>query len=190
MSTVQPENLTGQFLIAMPGMGDPRFANSVVYMCEHSDEGSMGLIINKPTKELKFTDLLEQLSISADVDVDEMHIHYGGPVEMARGFVLHSGEYHCDGITMNVNNQLGMTATMDVIKDIAAGNGPKQAFLALGYAGWAPNQLEDELMQNGWLTCDADDAIIFETDNDRKWMAALDVLGIDPLLLSAKGGTA
>lgn len=150
----------------------------------------MGLIVNKPSKEMKFSELLDQLSITPTVEVDGMNIHYGGPVEMARGFVLHSSDYNRDGVTLKIDDRMGMTATLDVIKDIAKGDGPEKAVLALGYAGWAPHQLEGELQQNGWLTCPSDNAIIFEIENDKKWASALNSMGIDPLLLSAEGGSA
>ncbi len=190
MTTFHEQGLKGQFLIAMPGMGDPRFAKSVVYICDHSDEGAMGVIINKPSKDIKFQELLDQLSITATTSVSDVDIYFGGPVEMGRGFVLHSNDYHIDGSTMHAGDSVGMTATLDVIKDIARGDGPENALFALGYAGWAPSQLEGELAQNGWLTVPADQAILFDVETDDKWQAAIELLGIDPLLLSAEGGRA
>ena len=183
-------DLTGKLLIAMPDMGDPRFENAVVYMCAHSHEGSMGLIVNKPTPEIKFSDLLEQLSIDDGDLATDVRIHYGGPVETGRGFVLHTSDYASGAGTMNVTDDISMTATLDILEDIAAGNGPKRSMLGLGYAGWGPSQLEGELVQNGWLICDPTDDILFGRAAEHKWTAALKVLGINPLMLSASGGSA
>ena len=183
-------DLTGKLLIAMPDMGDPRFENAVVYMCAHFHEGSMGLIVNKPTPEIKFSDLLEQLSIDDGDLATDVRIHYGGPVETGRGFVLHTSDYASGAGTMNVTDDISMTATLDILEDIAAGNGPKRSMLGLGYAGWGPSQLEGELVQNGWLICDPTDDILFGRAAEHKWTAALKVLGINPLMLSASGGSA
>lgn len=183
--------LSGKLLIAMPGMGDPRFEHSVVYICAHSDEGAMGLIVNKPAPELNFTDLLDQLQISPPPSgAAEVLVHFGGPVEVGRGFVLHTGDYTGNSSTLQVDERFGMTATLDVLEDLSQGTGPSQCFLALGYAGWGPGQLEDELQRNGWLTCDADPNLVFEAEADQKWQMALGTLGIDPLMLSATGGRA
>ncbi|MEM9395195.1 MAG: YqgE/AlgH family protein [Pseudomonadota bacterium] len=184
------EGLSGKLLIAMPGMGDPRFDLSVVYICAHSEDGAMGLIVNKPTPEVRFEDLLEQLNIDKGDAARKISVHYGGPVETGRGFVLHSADYDSNSSTLLVDSRIGMTATLDVLEDLAAGRGPTQCFLALGYAGWGPGQLEDELQRNGWLTCDADTGLVFEVPATKKWQSALEVLGIDPLLLSATGGRA
>ncbi|MEM8582581.1 MAG: YqgE/AlgH family protein [Pseudomonadota bacterium] len=184
------EGLSGKLLIAMPGMGDPRFDLSVVYICAHSEDGAMGLIVNKPTPEVRFEDLLEQLNIDKGDAARKISVHYGGPVETGRGFVLHSADYDSNSSTLLVDSRIGMTATLDVLEDLAAGRGPIQCFLALGYAGWGPGQLEDELQRNGWLTCDADTGLVFEVPATKKWQSALEVLGIDPLLLSATGGRA
>lgn len=183
-------DLTGKLLIAMPDMGDPRFEKAVIYMCAHSADGSMGLILNKPTPEIKFTDLLEQLSIDESDLTADIRVHYGGPVETGRGFVLHTADYGSGAGTMEVANGISMTATLDILEDIAAGNGPKRSMLGLGYAGWGPSQLESELVQNGWLVCDAQNDILFGRAAEHKWTAALKVLGIDPLMLSASGGSA
>lgn len=183
-------DLTGKLLIAMPDMGDPRFARSLVYVCAHSSEGAMGLIINKLAQDLQFRDLLDQLDIPAGDGDSAIRVHFGGPVEVGRGFVLHSRDYDSNGTTLKVDDNIGMTATLDILEDISAGTGPKQCLLALGYAGWAPGQLESELQRNGWLICDAPTGLVFDADNDAKWVAALGVLGIDPLLLSGTGGTA
>jgi putative transcriptional regulator len=182
--------LTGKLLIAMPGMGDPRFEYSVIYMCAHSDDGAMGLIVNKPAPEVRFSDLLEQLGISADPGLRDIRVHFGGPVENGRGFVLHSAEYASGKGTLRVDENRSMTATLDVLEDIARGRGPAASMLALGYAGWGPGQLEAEIACNGWLTCDPRDEIVFGRANEHKWKAALKVLGIDPLTLSAQSGRA
>lgn len=182
-------DLTGQLLIAMPGMGDPRFAGAVILLCDHSDDGAMGLIVNKPVTELSFAELISQLGIEAMMP-PKIPILYGGPVETGRGFVLHSAEYEDAGDTLQVVGGFGMTATLDVLEDLANGDGPAQAVMALGYSGWAPGQLEAELGQNGWLTCDADAGIVFGTDMDGKWEAALAKLGVSPLMLSAESGRA
>lgn len=183
-------DLTGKMLIAMPGMGDPRFDHSVIYICEHTDKGAMGLIVNKSIPDLPFAKLLQQLEMVAGPGADRVQVHFGGPVENGRGFVLHSGEYEGAQGTQPVGEGFGMTATLDVLEDISAGKGPRQAMLALGYAGWGPGQLEDELMQNGWLTCDAQADIVFDHDNGSKWERALRSMGIDPITLSAAAGRA
>lgn len=184
------DSLTGKLLIAMPDMGDSRFAHSVVYMCSHSDKGGMGLIVNKPQVQVKFSDLLEQLEIPRGPDVRDIRVHFGGPVDIARGFVLHSADYTSDQGTLRVDDRIGMTATLDIIEDIAQGTGPQTSLLALGYAGWGPGQLEDEISNNGWLTCDPRNDIVFGRANEHKWSAALKTLGIDPVVLSSAAGRA
>lgn len=184
------QSLTGKLLIAMPGMEDPRFEKSVVFLCEHSSKGAMGLIVNKPTPDVDGSELLSQLGIEEGPGSDMLHIHFGGPVEHGRGFVLHSSDYASNSSTLEVTDGVGMTATLDILQDIAAGRGPKQSILALGYSGWGPGQLEGELQANGWLTADASPEIIFHPDPDAKWNAALKSLGIDPLALSASAGHA
>ncbi|WP_132544601.1 YqgE/AlgH family protein [Rhodovulum euryhalinum] len=183
--------LGGKLLIAMPGMGDPRFEKSVVFLCAHSDEGAMGLIVNKPMAELSFSDLLSQLDIPRAPGARDIRVHFGGPVEHARGFVLHSGDYNSDrDTTLRVDGRFGMTATLDILEDIARGQGPAASLLALGYAGWGPGQLEGEIGQNGWLTCEAAPEIVFDSLDATKWERALRTLGIDPLMLSATAGRA
>ena len=182
-------NFTGQMLIAMPGMGDPRFADSVVFLCEHSDKGAMGLIINKPVLELNFAEMIGQLGIEA-VRPPDIPILFGGPVETGRGFVLHSQEYGSDATTMKVPGGFAMTATLDVLEDLAHGGGPKRAVMALGYAGWGAGQLEAEIGRNGWLTCEANAGLVFGTDWDAKWEGALALLGVSPLMLSGDAGRA
>ncbi|HHB80856.1 MAG TPA: DUF179 domain-containing protein [Aliiroseovarius sp.] len=183
-------NLTGKLLIAMPGMLDPRFDHSVVFLCAHSHEGTMGLVVNKPASDINLGDLLQQLDIPGGADSSGQPIFYGGPVEIGRGFVLHSSEYGIESGTLEVNDSFAMTATKEVLEDIAAGHGPRVALPALGYAGWGPGQLEGEIRENAWLTAEADYGIVFETAIADKWAAALGKLGISPLTLSAEGGRA
>ncbi len=184
-------NLSGKLLIAMPGMGDPRFDKALIFICAHSEEGAMGLIVNKPLPDLKFGDLLEQLEIErGDESARDIRVHLGGPVEHGRGFVLHSADYNASDSTLSVDDRFGMTATLDILEDIARGDGPSQSLFALGYAGWAPAQLEEEFQQNGWLSCDATPELVFGADDVGKWSAALGTLGVDPLTLSAAAGRA
>ncbi len=183
-------NLAGKLLIAMPGMGDPRFSQAVIYVCAHSEEGAMGLIVNKPAPELRFSDLLEQLEIPLGESYRDIRVHFGGPVETGRGFVLHSSEYQSEAGTLEVDAGTSMTATTDVLADMAAGQGPAQSFMALGYSGWGPGQLENEILDNGWLTSEAREDIIFGRANEHKWTAALKLLGVDPLTLSSTAGHA
>jgi len=183
-------DLTGKLLIAMPGMGDPRFEHSVVYICSHGEEGAMGLIVNKPS-DLRAKTLLGQLNIPCEVPaVGERLVHFGGPVEMSRGFVLHSSDYEANLHSMKINDAFSMTATLDVLEDIAGGRGPLNAMLMLGYAGWGSEQLENEIGMNGWLTADAAPDLVFDVADDDKWEAALASLGVDPLTLSASAGHA
>lgn len=187
-------DLTGKLLIAMPGMGDPRFERSVVFLCAHSEEGAMGLIVNKPADDLTLAELLEQLKIGSGDPSDAApargKVHFGGPVEHARGFVLHSLDYTSSESTLRVGEDYGMTATLDILEDIASGRGPDRSIMALGYAGWGPGQLEDEIAQNGWLTGDPTPEIVFDRDDGLKWAAALNALGVDPVLLSGSAGRA
>ena len=183
-------SLQGKLLIAMPGMGDPRFEKSVVFMCAHSSGEAMGLIVNKPAGGLQFHDLLEQLKIAPEPDCRDFRVRFGGPVEHGRGFVLHSADYTSNTSTLPIDDRFGMTATLDVLEDMARGLGPAQAMLMLGYAGWGPGQLEREIAQNGWLTAEASAELVFSEDDGSKWARALATLGIDPLLLSASAGHA
>ncbi len=183
-------DLTGQLLVAMPGMGDPRFDHSVIYICTHSAEGAMGLIVNKPATKLKLTDVLDKLSAVDFNDSSELGVHFGGPVETSRGFVLHSADYQSVLHTLDVADGFAMTATLDILEDIARGKGPKRALLMLGYAGWGADQLEGEIAQNGWLTCDPTPEMVFDSPDSDKWAVALASLGIDPLSLSATAGHA
>ena len=183
-------DLTGKLLIAMPDMGDPRFAHSVVFICAYSEEGAMGLVINKPTDDLRLSSLLEQLDITRSPDARDLAVHFGGPVEHGRGFVLHDYGYHSSISTLDVSEDFAMTATLDILEDLAQARGPGQAIIALGYAGWGPGQLESEIAQNGWLTCEADQDLVFGTPDALKWEAALKKLGISALTLSADAGRA
>lgn len=182
--------LTGKLLIAMPGMGDPRFERSVVFLCAHSPTEAMGLIVNKPAPGLSFRDLLEQLKITAGAGCAEQKVHFGGPVEHGRGFVLHSADYTSNSSTLRIDDRFGMTATLEVLEDMARGTGPARAMLMLGYAGWGPGQLEREIAQNSWLTAEATPELVFAPDDSGKWARALATLGIDPVLLSAAAGHA
>lgn len=188
--TVSDSNLVGKLLIAMPDMSDPRFANTVIYMCAHSDEGGMGLIVNKPQQDVKFAKLLDQMEIPVSANVRDVPVHYGGPVDNQRGFVLHTNDYASDTGTLDVDENFRMTATLQVLEDLAKGEGPDVSIMALGYAGWGPGQLEYEISQNGWLTSPPCEDILFGPDNDGKWAAALKLLGVDPLVLSATAGRA
>ena len=181
--------LTGQLLIAMPQMTDPRFERTVIYICAHTADGAMGLVVNREIEALTFPDLLNQLSIDAEVIDDKIQVLFGGPVETGRGFVLHSSDY-VQNTTMLVDKRVGLTATMEVLKDIASGNGPKLNILALGYAGWGPGQLDAEIHANGWLSVPADDGLLFDQDLDNKWERALAKIGVDFSMLSGEAGHA
>lgn len=183
-------NLTSKLLIAMPGMGDPRFEHAVVFLCSHGDEGAMGLIVNKPAQDVRLSDLLDQLEIKPESPGYNLPVHFGGPVESARGFVLHSPDYKSSLQSMPVSDEFSMTATLDVLEDIAEGIGPKHAMLMLGYAGWGPMQLENEIAMNGWLTTDSSTELVFGLADADKWNAALKTLGVDALTLSASAGHA
>ncbi len=189
--------MDGQILIAMPGIGDPRFERSVIFICAHSEDGAMGLVINKTADDITFSEMLKRLNITGageqiDLarDVDDIHVQFGGPVETGRGFVLHTTDYFVDDCTLPIDGKVGLTATLDVLRAIASGEGPRQALLALGYAGWAPGQLENEIQHNGWLHCEADEGLLFDTDIEERYLAALNKLGIDISMLSAEAGHA
>lgn len=182
--------LAGQLLVAMPGMMDPRFAKTVIYMCAHNADGAMGLVVNKLIESLSFPDLLAQLGIESVGIGDQIKIHFGGPVESSRGFVLHSPDYRRDA-TLVVDEQVALTATVDILKAIAIGSGPRRSLLALGYAGWGPGQLDDEIKANGWLHVAADNDLVFGGGNvEDKWDQAMAKLGIDPRMLSDSAGHA
>jgi putative transcriptional regulator len=193
----EPEFLDGQMLIAMPVMEDERFQRSVIYMCAHSSEGAMGIIVNRPAGSLDFPALLMQLNIikkgdriALPEDAEAMKVLRGGPVETGRGFVLHSSDFFIKDSTLPIDDDISLTATLDILKAIAAGSGPKRALLALGYAGWGPGQLENELQHNGWLHCPADPDLVFGKDVDKKYERALKKIGIDLAMLSNEAGHA
>jgi putative transcriptional regulator len=184
--------LSGKLLIAMPGIGDPRFERAVVLVCAHDDEHAMGLTVNRPVDGLMLLDLLERLEIEATSEsapgLDEP-ILIGGPVERERGFVLHTSDYRSES-SLPVGDGLALTATREVLEVLAHGQGPRRSVMALGYAGWGAGQLEQELRDNVWLTCTADEVLLFGDDHDHKWSLALAKLGVDPGLLSAAAGQA
>lgn len=184
-----PQYLTGQLIIAMPGMRDPRFEKSVIYMCAHNDDGAMGLVVNRALESLTFPDMLEQLGIDPVGAGDKISVHFGGPVESGRGFVLHSRDYLQEA-TMVVDHDVALTATVDILKAIAGDQGPRQSLLALGYAGWGPGQLDTEIKSNGWLHVAADSDLVFGPDLGAKWQRAMDKIGIDPRMLSEDAGHA
>jgi len=182
-------HLTGQLLVAMPGMADPRFARSVVFLCAHSPEGAMGIVVNRRLGNVSFADIAGQVGIDPDEIAAELPVHFGGPVEPARGFVLHSAD-HVSVSSLVVDGRFALTATIEMLKTVARGEGPKHRLLALGYAGWAPGQLDAEIQANGWLVVPADPELVFSSDNDGKWTRALRKIGIDPSLLSTHMGHA
>ena len=184
-----PQYLAGQLIIAMPGMRDPRFEKSVIYICAHNDDGAMGLMINRALESLTFPAMLEQLGIDMVGAGDKINVHFGGPVESGRGFVLHSRDYR-QKATIVVDQDVAMTATIDILKAIAGGEGPRQSLLALGYAGWGPGQLDTEIKSNGWLHVAADSDLVFGPDQGAKWQRAMDKIGIDPRMLSEDAGHA
>lgn len=181
--------LTGQLLIAIPSIGDPRFERTVIYLCAHSAEGAMGLIINKLADEIDFDELLQQLNVDVAEPQQQIRVHVGGPVETGRGFVLHTTDYQQES-TLQVTDDIGLTATVDILRAIAAGTGPQRCLLALGYAGWAPGQLDGEIQANGWLHVKPDLPLVFDNDLDNKWSRAVSKVGIDPSFLSSDAGHA
>ena len=181
--------VTGQLLIAMPGMRDERFAKSVIYMCAHSEEGAMGLVLNQRLDSLTFAELISQLELDEKHLSKDVPVHFGGPVESGRGFVLHTSDYQQDA-TLEVVNGVALTATVEILKAIAQGKGPQKSLLALGYAGWGPGQLDLEIRANGWLQVPSDSEIIFDIEPDTKWERAIQRLGIDPRMLSDDVGHA
>src|SRR3954470_12690645 len=189
--------LDGQMLIAMPSMGDERFSRSLIYVCAHSSEGAMGIVVNQPAANITFPDLLVQLEVVDAPDLIQLPPHAGdvkvlkgGPVETSRGFVLHSADFFIENSTLPIDEGICLTATLDILKAIARGDGPRSAVLALGYAGWSPGQLENEVQQNGWLHCSADPELIFGEDIDAKYARAMEKIGIRPGMLSSDVGHA
>ena len=180
----------GQLLIAMPMMEDPRFAHSVIYMCAHNADGAMGLVVNKELESLSFSELLEQVGIDVQPPEKQIRVHFGGPVETGRGFVLHTADYDQGG-TLTVDDAFAVTAaSIDILRDIGSGAGPDRSLLALGYAGWGPGQLDAEIQANGWLHAPADPSLVFDTDIETKWQSAIAALGIDPTMLAGQSGHA
>src|ERR1051325_2722166 len=189
--------LDGQMLIAMPAMNDERFARTLIYVCAHSSEGAMGIVVNHRAGNIKFPDLLVQLEVIPATEriqlpptAEGVKVLKGGPVETGRGFVLHSADYFIENSTLPIDEGVCLTATLDILKAIARGKGPSSAILALGYAGWAPGQLENEIQANGWLHCPADPELIFGPDIDAKYEKALRKIGIDLGMLSSESGHA
>lgn len=187
--TTEQSFLDGKLLMAMPAMGDQRFTQTVIYMCAHSEEGAMGLVVNKAVDYITFPELLEQLDIEVEAPVEDILVHAGGPVETGRGFVLHSTDFVQES-TLVVSKEIGLTATADILTAIAKGAGPRRSLLALGYSGWAPGQLENEISANGWLHTDADEDLVFGAGLDEKWPRAIGKLGIDVSLFSGDAGHA
>lgn len=181
--------LDSKLLLAMPNMTDPRFDRSVIYMCSHDESGAMGLVINQAFHSLTFEGLLEQLEIDAPDPAPQLVIHTGGPVEPGRGFVLHSADYVQES-TLVVSETLALTATVDILTALAHGRGPMHHLLALGYAGWGAGQLEAEIQANSWLTAEADEEIIFNTELEQKWPRAMAKLGVNISMLSSDAGHA
>lgn len=189
--------LDGQCLIAMPGMADTRFSRSVVYVCAHSEDGAMGIIVNKPAADTRFPDLLVQLDVIPPEELiwlpsqaERLQVLRGGPVETKRGFVLHTADFFLESATLPIDDGICLTATLDILRAIAIGSGPENAVLALGYAGWGAGQLESEIQANGWLHCAADPALLFDDGIDTKYNRALGKIGIDPAFLSSEAGHA
>ncbi|MGA8400192.1 MAG: YqgE/AlgH family protein [Stellaceae bacterium] len=184
-------SLSGQLLVAMPQMQDPRFARSVVYLCAHSaDAGAMGIVVNKTIEALTIEELYTHLKIEPAVQTNRPQpVHFGGPVDPGRGFVLHSADYREEG-TLEVGGEFAMTTTLDILRAMGKGEGPRRCLLALGYAGWAPGQLDAEIQANGWLSVTADADLVFDPDDDGKWSRALAKLGVSPEMLSGEAGHA
>lgn len=189
--------LDGQCLIAMPNMSDSRFSRSVIYVCAHSEDGAMGIIVNKPAADTRFPDLLVQLDVIPSDELirlpsqaERMQVLRGGPVETKRGFVLHTSDFFLESATLPIDDGICLTATLDILRAIAVGSGPENAILALGYAGWAAGQLESEIQANGWLHCAADPELLFDAGVDTKYQRALGKIGIDQAYLSREAGHA
>lgn len=185
--------LAGKLLLAMPAMGDPRFHNAVIYMSSHDENGAMGLVINHAVPGMGFKDILKELPLESDIEIDpsaiSMPIMLGGPVDVGRGFLLHSRDFS-DKDTIAVDDSFGVTATLDAIRAVASGDGPNEKLFILGYAGWSSGQLDEEIQNNSWLITDADPALIFNTPHDEKWKQAISMLGFDPAMLSGDAGRA
>ena len=181
-------NLTGQLIVSMPSLQDERFYKTVIYICAHSSEGSMGIIINKKIDYDLFPNLLEQLGIDKPIN-NKLFLRYGGPVESGRGFVLHSDDI-VRKETLNIKKGVALTSTSEFFEDLVKGNGPKNSILALGYAGWQPGQLEKEIIQNSWMSLPVETNFLFDEALSKKWNEAYKLLGINPLSLSSDSGRA
>jgi len=179
----------GQILLAMPTMTDPRFERAVIYICVHNDEGAMGLVINKTLDSIDFRELLGQLDIPAADSARDISVHFGGPVQNQRGFVLHSSEYH-HAETLTVTEHVGLTANIDILRALGQGEGPERSILALGYAGWGPGQLDSEFYENAWLSVPYDEGLMFEVSERDKWERAFNSIGVDLSVLSSTSGRA
>ena len=182
-------NLTGQIIVSMPSLEDERFYKTVIYICAHSSEGSMGIIINKKIDYDLYPDLLQQLGIDKPLNNKKLFIRYGGPVESGRGFVLHSDDMMRKE-TLNIDKGVALTSTAEFFDDLSKGKGPKNCILALGYAGWQPGQLESEIMRNSWMSLSVDNSFLFDDEVSRKWSQAYKLMGIDPNSLSLESGQA
>jgi putative transcriptional regulator len=188
-TTILEGYLSGQLLVAMPNMQDPRFARTVICLCAHSPDGAMGIVLNKPMPGMSFDDLMKQLDVAPTPPARRIRLMQGGPVEGGRGFVLHTADWETEG-SLRVSGEIALTASVDILKAIAGGGGPTEGLLALGYAGWGPGQLEDEIQRNAWLSVPADKALLFEEAPERLWREALARLRIDPAALSVSAGRA
>ena len=191
-------SLEGQFLVAMPSLKGPFFERAVVYLCSHSDDGAMGLVVNQISSQISFPDLLRQVDILSEDDesinlphpASSMQVLNGGPVDQGRGFVLHSADFKLESSTLDVSDDICLTATVDILRALAEGSGPQSALLTLGYAGWSPGQLEEELQSNAWLTCSADSSLLFECETELRYERSLELMGIDLSMLSSEAGHA
>jgi len=174
----------------MPGIGDPRFDHAVVVMCAHTPEHAMGLALNRPVDGLTVPSLLERLGVESTIELPEELVLFGGPVERERGFVLHTDDYLCADSSMPVARGVALTATREILQVMADDRRPRRSMLALGYAGWGPGQLEKEILESVWLTCDPDEALLFGDDYDNKWALALAKIGVSAGMLSSQAGRA
>ncbi|GHA90062.1 UPF0301 protein [Algimonas arctica] len=180
----------GQYLIATPAMGDPRFTQTVIFLCAHDASGAMGLVINRAKSNLVISDLLDHVGVDGAVRVADTAVLEGGPVEVDRGFVLHSADWFRDDNSLKISDSLGLSTTKDALEALVSDTPPDRAMLAIGYAGWGPGQLEDEIASNAWLIAGGDDTLVFDNDMDAKWTQALARIGVNPAQLSAFGGSA
>lgn len=184
-----PHSLVGKLLLAMPGMGDPRFNKAVIFVCAHDENGAMGIVVNHPMDGVELTELFDQLDIDTEDAAKAIPVMSGGPVEKARGFILHSTKFRQDD-TIDIDGEFAVTGTIDALKAIATGDGPDDMIFALGYAGWSAGQLDQEMQHNAWLVVEPDKAIVFQAEPAERWVKAINKLGIDPAMLSAESGTA